>query len=119
VDAHERTRDYVTEEEFLGLVEATRQSRHHWRDAAMLMLTFLPWPARKTEQAIERLAECLATPLQIEHYLTLALEQAYRFGEKPVTPEIIATVMAPDIEALEPTLARQGYNVKTLGCATK
>jgi hypothetical protein len=52
--------------------------------------------------------------LQIEHYLTLALEQAYRFGEKPVTPEIIATVMAPDIEALEPTLARQGYNVKTL-----
>jgi hypothetical protein len=43
--------------------------------------------------------------LQIEHYLTLALEQAYRFGEKPVTPEIIATVMAPDIEALEPTLA--------------
>jgi hypothetical protein len=59
-------------------------------------------------------AECLATLLQIEHYLTLALEQAYRFGEKPVTPEIIATVMAPDIEALEPTLARQGYNVKTL-----
>jgi type 1 fimbriae regulatory protein FimB len=40
VDAHERTRDYVTEEEFLALVEATRQSRHHWRDAAMLMLTF-------------------------------------------------------------------------------
>lgn len=40
VDAHERTRDYVTEEEFLGLVEATRQSRHRWRDAAMLMLTF-------------------------------------------------------------------------------
>jgi integrase len=40
VDAHERTRDYVTEEEFLGLVEATHQSRHHWRDAAMLMLTF-------------------------------------------------------------------------------
>jgi hypothetical protein len=47
-------------------------------------------------------------------YLMLAMEQAYRFGEKLVTPEIIATVMAPDIEALEPTLARQGYNVKTL-----
>jgi type 1 fimbriae regulatory protein FimB len=40
VDAHERTRDYITEEEFLALVGATRQSRHHWRDAAMLMLTF-------------------------------------------------------------------------------
>jgi integrase len=40
VDAHERTRDYVTEGEFLALVGATRQSRHHWRNTAMLMLTF-------------------------------------------------------------------------------
>jgi hypothetical protein len=39
VDAHERTRDYVTEEEFLALVGAARQSRHHWRNTAMLMLT--------------------------------------------------------------------------------
>jgi hypothetical protein len=67
-----------------------------------------------TEQALERLAECLTTPLQIEHYLILALEQAYRFGEKPVTPEIVEAVMAPDMEALEPTLARQGYNAKAL-----
>jgi hypothetical protein len=67
-----------------------------------------------TEQALERLAECLITPLQIEHYLILALEQAYRFGEKPVTPEIVEVVMAPDMEALEPTLARQGYNAKAL-----
>jgi type II secretory pathway predicted ATPase ExeA len=67
-----------------------------------------------TEQALERLAECLTTPLQIEYYLILALEQAYRFGEKPVTPEIVEVVMAPDMEALEPTLARQGYNAKAL-----
>jgi integrase len=40
VDAHERTRDYVTEGEFLALVGAARQSRHHWRNTAMLMLTF-------------------------------------------------------------------------------
>jgi integrase len=40
VDVHERTRDYVTEEEFLALVGAARQSRHHWRNTAMLMLTF-------------------------------------------------------------------------------
>jgi ABC-type multidrug transport system fused ATPase/permease subunit len=53
-------------------------------------------------------------PLSIERNLTLALEQAYRFGEKPVTPELVATVMAPDMEALEPTLARQGYNVRAL-----
>jgi type 1 fimbriae regulatory protein FimB len=40
VDAHERARDYVTEEEFQALVESTKRSRYHWRDAAMLMLTF-------------------------------------------------------------------------------
>jgi hypothetical protein len=50
----------------------------------------------------------------IEHYLTLAMEQAYRFGEKLVTPEIIETVMVPDLNALVPTLARHGYNVKAL-----
>jgi type 1 fimbriae regulatory protein FimB len=40
VDVHERARDYVTEDEFLALVEATRQSRYRRRDAAMLMLLF-------------------------------------------------------------------------------
>jgi hypothetical protein len=63
-----------------------------------------------TEQALTLLAERLATPLQIEHYLTLAMEQAYRFGEKLVTPEIIETVMASDLNALMPTLTRHGYN---------
>jgi type II secretory pathway predicted ATPase ExeA len=67
-----------------------------------------------TEQALTLLAERLATPLQIEHYLTLAMEQAYRFGEKLVTPEIIETVMASDLNALIPTLTRHGYNVKAL-----
>ena len=42
------------------------------------------------------------------------MEQAYRFGEKLVTPEIIETVMAPDLNALMPTLTRHGYNVKAL-----
>ncbi len=40
VDAHERTRDYVTEEEFQALVESTKRSRHHWRDASIFMLAF-------------------------------------------------------------------------------
>jgi hypothetical protein len=52
--------------------------------------------------------------LQIEHYLTLALEQAYRLGEPCVTPEIVAMTLAPDLHALEATLARYGYNVRTL-----
>ena len=40
VDAHERPRDYVTEEELRAMVESTKRSRYHWRDAAMLMLMF-------------------------------------------------------------------------------
>ena len=38
----------------------------------------------------------------------------YRLGEKPVTPTIIASTLAPDLHALEPTLTRHGYNVKAL-----
>jgi integrase len=40
VDAHERPRDYVTEDELRSMVEGTKRSRYHWRDATMLMLTF-------------------------------------------------------------------------------
>ena len=50
-----------------------------------------------TEEALGLLAERLMTPLQIEHYLTLALEQAYRLGEKPVTAEMVEATLAPDI----------------------
>ena len=64
--------------------------------------------------AIDLLSERLATPLQIEHYLTLAFEEAYEIGQKPVTPEIIESVLAKDMDGLEPKLTRQGYNVKAL-----
>lgn len=67
-----------------------------------------------TPEALELLAERLMTPLQIQHYLTRVLEQAYRFGEKPVTPAIVHTTLAPDLHDLEPTLTRYGYNVKAL-----
>ena len=67
-----------------------------------------------TAEALDLLAERLMTPLQIQHYLTRVLEHAYRFGEKPVTPAIVHTTLAPDMHALEPTLTRYGYNVTAL-----
>ena len=67
-----------------------------------------------TAEALELLAQRLTTPLQIEHYLTRILEQAYRLGEKPVTPAMVEKTLAPDMHALEPTLTRYGYNVKAL-----
>jgi hypothetical protein len=67
-----------------------------------------------TSEALDLLAERLLTPLQIQHYVTRVLEQAYRFGEKPVTPAIVPMTLAPDLHDLEPTLTRYGYNVTAL-----
>ena len=67
-----------------------------------------------TPEAISLLAERLMTPLQIEQYLGLALEQAYRIGQKPVTPEVVEIVLAQGLDDLEPRLIRNGYNAKVL-----
>jgi hypothetical protein len=61
--------------------------------------------------ALGLLPEPLITPLQMQHYLARILEQARRFGEKPVTPTIVNATLAPDMHVLEPTLTRYGYNV--------
>ncbi len=53
-----------------------------------------------TTLSLERLAAALSTPLQIEQYLGLALETAYRIGQKPVT--------------LEAALAHYGYGARDL-----
>lgn len=67
-----------------------------------------------TDGALEQLADRLTTPLQIEQHLRLAFEEGYRIGQKPVEAEIIDSILAKDINALEPVLTRHGYNVKTL-----
>ena len=67
-----------------------------------------------TDEAINLLSERLVTPLQIEHYLTLAFEEAYQLGQKPVTLDITESVLANDIDDLEPRLTRYGYNIKSL-----
>ena len=86
--------------------------------------TYLTWlletcvePGREavlTPAALERLAEALATPLQMEQYLTLALEEAYRAGQTPVTPDLIDSVLAKGLNDVEPTLARYGYNARAV-----
>jgi type II secretory pathway predicted ATPase ExeA len=65
-------------------------------------------------EAIDLLTERLHTPLQIEHHLSLAFEEAFMVGEKPVTETIIESVLVKDIDGLEPKLTRQGYSIKTL-----
>jgi hypothetical protein len=65
-------------------------------------------------EAIELLATRLLTPLQIEQHLTLALEAAYRVAVKPVTTVIVESVLSKQIDDLEPTLTRHGYDVRGL-----
>lgn len=67
-----------------------------------------------TAEALSILSDRLTTPLQFEQYLTLALEEGYKVGQKPVGAEVIDTVLAKDLDGLEPRLTRQGYNVKAL-----
>lgn len=66
------------------------------------------------ESAIDLLAAKLRTPLQIEQHLTLAFEEAFRVGEKPVTIEVIEAVLSRQIDDLEPKLMRHGYDVRIL-----
>ncbi len=67
-----------------------------------------------TEPAIELLAARLRTPLQVEQHLTLAFEEGFRIGEKPVTAEVVEAVLSRQLDDLEPKLTRHGYNVRTL-----
>ncbi|NJK50054.1 hypothetical protein HC931_19670 [Candidatus Gracilibacteria bacterium] len=46
--------------------------------------------------------------------MTLAFEEAYSIGSKPVTAEVIETVLAVGLDDLKPHLTRNGYNAKVL-----
>ena len=68
----------------------------------------------KVERPFRTVKEMHETLYHVEQYLTLALEAAYRAGQKPVTPEIITSVLATSLDALAPTLARHGYNARAV-----
>jgi hypothetical protein len=64
--------------------------------------------------AIELLVTRLKTPLQIEQYLALAFEEAFRIGERPVSAQVIEAVLSRHLEDLEPRLTRHGYTLRSL-----
>ena len=67
-----------------------------------------------SREAMKLLAERLITPLQINHYLTQALEKGYEAGSKPIDTEMIEIVLSPDLNAIGPKLARHGYGITVL-----
>ena len=60
------------------------------------------------------LAEKLVTPLQISYYLARVLEKGCQAGEKPISMETVESVLSPNLDSLEPNLARNGYNLPIL-----
>jgi type II secretory pathway predicted ATPase ExeA len=66
------------------------------------------------EDALELLQSRLKTPLQLVQYLTSALEEAYRIGERPATRALVESVLSRHIDDIEPRLTRHGYNVRVL-----
>lgn len=56
----------------------------------------------------------LRTPLQVQLYLTLALEAGYQTGEKQESADVVQSVMSRQLDDLEPTLTRHGYRLKDI-----
>ena len=57
--------------------------------------------AALTDEALVLLSTRLSTPLQFQTYLTRAFEEGYKVGQKPVTVEVIESILARDIDDLE------------------
>lgn len=90
-----------------------RKEYIEWLVKSCLDVEIQPTEVLETE-ALELLAARLRTPLQIEQHLTLAFEAAYQVGEKPITAAIVESVLSKQLDDLEPTLTRHGYNIKSL-----
>lgn len=67
-----------------------------------------------TKEAVSLLADRLITPLQMTYYLARAIEKGYQIGEKPISAETIQSVLSPNLNMLEPNLARHGYSFGVL-----
>ncbi|MDD7787803.1 ExeA family protein [Ralstonia pseudosolanacearum] len=67
-----------------------------------------------TEDAIDLLSTKLRTPLQIQLHLALAFDAGYLTGERPVSAELVESVLSRQLDELEPTLTRHGYRLKDL-----
>ena len=67
-----------------------------------------------TDDAVDLLASKLRTPLQVQLHFALALDAGYQTGERPVSVEVVESVLSRHIDDLEPTLTRNGYRMKDL-----
>jgi hypothetical protein len=67
-----------------------------------------------TDDAVDLFATKLRTPLQVHLHLALALDAGCQTGERPVSVEVVESVLSRNFNDLEPTLTRNGYRMKDL-----
>ena len=65
-------------------------------------------------EAIDLLSEKLSTPLQIIQHLTASLEASHQADEKPVSVNMVQSVISDTLYDWEVTLTRHGYNSRNL-----
>lgn len=65
-----------------------------------------------TPEAIQKLAETYETPLQIQHYLTKALQLGHQLGESIISAELVEQVRRHDLNSIEAQLSRKGYHLR-------
>lgn len=65
-------------------------------------------------EAIDLLAEKLVTPLQIEQHLSMAFEAGHDINQKPISAELVSTVLSNALGNLEATLTRLGYDQRSI-----
>ncbi|AGY56349.1 ExeA family protein [Gloeobacter kilaueensis] len=66
------------------------------------------------DEALNLLANRLKTPLQLQQHLSLAFETGFEVGTRPVTAEVVESILSKQIDDLEPRLTRHGYDVRSL-----
>ena len=65
-------------------------------------------------EALDILAGRLTTPLQLMEHLNRAFEEGFKVGEKPLSLELVESVLSPNFDNLEARLTRLGYSDKVL-----
>lgn len=65
-------------------------------------------------EAASLLAQKLTTPSQIRKRLAEAMEEAYQIGIRPITTDIVASVLSPSTDEFASIMSRNGYGVKDL-----
>jgi len=58
--------------------------------------------------------EKFSSPLQINHYAWSSLIKAHQIGQKPADIEVLNDVISKDLDGIEATLRRYGYDIKAL-----